>query len=84
MEELQRIYDSEINVSISWFCDGGIEVKLGDEMNGYAAETTLDTFRKLVPWLQEQITKHFPYSTYTKNLIDNRLREYGISPEKIK
>jgi hypothetical protein len=30
--ELQKIYDSEINVEIliSWLWDGGIEVRLGD------------------------------------------------------
>jgi hypothetical protein len=33
--ELQKIYDSEINVEISWFWDSGITIKLGDPMNGY-------------------------------------------------
>ena len=33
--ELQKIYDSEINVRISWLWDGGIDVRLGDDMNGY-------------------------------------------------
>jgi hypothetical protein len=28
--ELQRIYESEINVRISWLWDGGIDVRLGD------------------------------------------------------
>ena len=32
--ELQKIYDSEINVRISWLWDGGIDVMLGDEVNG--------------------------------------------------
>ncbi len=31
--ELQKIYDSEINVRIGWLWDGGIEVRLGDEVN---------------------------------------------------
>jgi hypothetical protein len=26
--ELQKIYDSEINIELSWFWDGGIEVRL--------------------------------------------------------
>lgn len=38
--ELQKIYDSEINVRISWIWDGGIQVRLGDEMNGFLAEET--------------------------------------------
>jgi hypothetical protein len=66
--ELQKIYDSEINVSISWFWDGGIDVKLGDEMNEYAAETNLKTVAEIIPWLQENIAIHYPDSTY------NRLR----------
>jgi len=33
--ELQKIYDSEINIRIGWLWDGGIEVRLGDEMNGF-------------------------------------------------
>jgi len=39
-EELQKIYDSEINVRISWFWDCGISIHLGDEMNGFVAEET--------------------------------------------
>ena len=43
--ELQKIYASEINVeiTISWFWDCGIQVRLGDQMNGFLAETN-------VPW----------------------------------
>jgi hypothetical protein len=33
--ELQNIYDSEINIRIGWLWDGGVEVQLGDEMNGF-------------------------------------------------
>ena len=36
--ELQKIYDSEINISISWLWDDGIVVRLGDTINGYLAE----------------------------------------------
>jgi len=39
--ELQKIYDSEINISIGWFWDGGITLRLGDEMNGFPAEETV-------------------------------------------
>jgi hypothetical protein len=39
--ELQKIYDSEINVRISWLWDGGIDLWLGDEVNGYVAEETV-------------------------------------------
>jgi hypothetical protein len=39
--ELQKIYDSEINVKIGWLWDGGIENRLGDDMNGYLAEEAI-------------------------------------------
>lgn len=38
----QDIYDSEINIRISTFWDGGYDLKLGDYMNGYKAETNVD------------------------------------------
>ena len=36
--ELQKIYDSEINIEMSWLWDGGIDLRLGDPMNGFLAE----------------------------------------------
>jgi len=36
--ELQKIYDSEINVSIGWMWDGGVTLRLGDDIGGYIAE----------------------------------------------
>jgi hypothetical protein len=50
MDELQKIYDSEIDVSISWLWDGGIDVKLGDEMNGHDAEV------EVVGWTRQSET----------------------------
>jgi hypothetical protein len=41
--ELQKIYDSEINGRIGWFRDCGIEIRPGDDMNGYLAEETVKT-----------------------------------------
>ena len=40
-QEFQKIFDGEISVQIGWFWNGGIEVKLGDEMSGYVAETNV-------------------------------------------
>jgi hypothetical protein len=56
MDELQKIYDSEINVSKSWLWDGGIDVKLGDRMNGYVAAENVRSMSEIVPWLQEAIS----------------------------
>jgi hypothetical protein len=66
--ELQKIYDSEINVEISWFWDGGIEVRLGDRLNGFLAETNVPLVAGIVPWLQEAIAHFYPDSTYAKGL----------------
>ena len=66
--ELQAIYDSEINVRIGWFWDGGIEIRLGDEMNGFLSEEAVPSVADIVPWLQEAIAHFFPASTYAKSL----------------
>jgi hypothetical protein len=56
----QRLYDSEINFRISCFWDGGFDVKLGDEMNGYLAEHQVKTWAEVGPWLRDQAMKHRP------------------------
>jgi len=72
--ELELIYDSEINVRISWLWDGGIDVRLGDEMNGYLAEENVSSMDAIVPWLQEAIAHFYPQSLYAKSL-DPQIRE---------
>lgn len=62
--ELQKIYDSEINISISTFWDGRYDLKLGDHVNGYEAESNVDTAKEIIPWFQEQIKIHYPTSAY--------------------
>jgi hypothetical protein len=66
--EHQRIYDSEINLRIDWLWDGGIRVALGDEMNGFVAEESVDSVAGLVPWLEAAIARFYPDSTYTASL----------------
>ena len=51
--ELQKIYDSEINLRISWLWDGGIDVQLSDEMNGYLAEENVRSVNEIIPCLQQ-------------------------------
>ena len=43
-EILRALYESEINASISWVWDGGINVELGDPLNGYDANDKVSTF----------------------------------------
>lgn len=68
MNELQKIYDSEINISITTFWDAGYKLKLGDEANGYNAEGNVDTAEEIVPWFQKQIKLHYPKSKYVYEL----------------
>ena len=72
--ELQKIYDSEINIEIGWFWDCGIEVRLGDKMNGYLAEEILTSTAEILPWLQEAVAHFYPASTYAVSL-DPEVRE---------
>jgi hypothetical protein len=60
--ELQRIYDSEINVEIGWLWDGGTDVRLGDQMNGFLVEENVSSIADIVPWLQEAIAHFYPVS----------------------
>jgi hypothetical protein len=66
--ELQKIYDSEINLRIGWLWDGGIEVRLGDEMNGFMAQETVSSTADIVRWLQEAIAHFYPNSSYAAPL----------------
>ena len=73
-QELQNIYDSEINVRIEWLWDHGIDVRLGDEVNGFLAEENVASVAEIVPWLREAISHFYPGSTYAKSL-DPQIRE---------
>src|SRR5712691_6630495 len=53
-EILVSLYASEINASIFWLWDGGIDVKLGDPLHGYDAEGKVSTFAEAAPWLRDQ------------------------------
>jgi hypothetical protein len=72
--ELQKIYDSEINIEIGWLWDGGIEVRLGDKMSAYLAEENLASAAEILPWFQEAIAHFFPTSTDASSL-DAEIRE---------
>jgi hypothetical protein len=69
-------YDSEINVRIGWLWDGGIEVRLGDDVNGYLAAETVASAAEILPWLQEAIAHFYPASTSVGSLAPE-IRERG-------
>lgn len=68
MEELQKIYDSEINISITTFWDAGYELQLGDIANGFCAKGSVETAAEIIPWFQKAILEHYPNSEYAKSL----------------
>jgi hypothetical protein len=76
--ELQKIYDSEINIRISWLWDGGIEVWLGREMNGFLAQETVKSAAEIGPWMQEAIAHFYPESTYAASL-DPHVRQRAVT-----
>src|SRR4051794_15864503 len=82
--ELQKMYDSEINVEISWLWDGDIDVRLGDRLNGFLAETNVPLAADIRPWLEEAIAHFYPDSTYAKGLPmevrDWARRQIFVSP----
>jgi hypothetical protein len=61
---LSDLYASEINASISWLWDGGIDVRLGDPLNGYKAEAKVGTFAEAAAWLRDQACTHYPDSEF--------------------
>jgi len=69
IEELQKIYDSEINFTIETFWDGGITIKIGDEQNGFEYENTYSTFEEAIKNLISKVMKLYPDSEYFKNKL---------------
>jgi hypothetical protein len=57
---LQDLYDSEINVAISWLWDGGIDIGLGDELNGYVADGQVRTVAEAAAWLRDHACPALP------------------------
>ncbi len=64
MSIMQELYDSEINVSISTFWDGGYDLKLGDDMNGFRAEGNVDFWEQIEPWFTQKALEHWPDSDF--------------------
>jgi hypothetical protein len=74
---LQRLYESEINFSITTFWDDGFEVKLGDHMNGFKAETNVRTFAEALSWLDREARKAYPNSVYAVGRADSSTTPEG-------
>ena len=61
--ELQKIYDSEINVTIR---TGGkhVVVALGNDFTGFADEGKASSMPEVLRWIQQAIHKHYSISKY--------------------
>lgn len=66
MSIMQRLYDSEINCSISTFWDGGFMWKLGDEMNGFDADGEAETFSAAEMELAAAASAKYPNSAFAR------------------
>lgn len=67
MNILQELYDSEINFSMACFWDGGIDWKLGDEVNGFKAMGCNDKVEEAINAIGIAAKTHYAESTFAKN-----------------
>jgi hypothetical protein len=58
---LGDLYASAIDVEIAWLWDGGIDVRLGDPLNGYKAEGKVSSIAEAAVWLRDQTCLHYPH-----------------------
>ena len=63
-QELQKIYEAGIGVSITWLRDGGVDLRLVHKTGVVAAEGNVNTVADGVSWLRGAIKMHFPKANY--------------------
>lgn len=80
---LERLYDSEINFSISCFWDGGYDVKLGDPMNGFKYEDNHRKYEDALGALEENAVRLFPDSEFTKEVMRHEDSQSSLIPASI-
>lgn len=76
---MKKLYESEINCSLSSFWDNSWDVKLGDEMNGFRAEGNFTTLDEAADFLDLQARKHFPESLYVLGPVEHARRRAARS-----
>ena len=69
--EIQKIYDSEIHITIRTGGEG-IFVALGNDFTGFGAETNVTTAREILAWLQKAIHDRCPRSRYDVERLGGR------------
>lgn len=68
---LKRLYESEINFSISTFWDNGFDVRLGDPMNDFKSEANFRTLDECAEFLDREARIQFPDSAYAR-IVEHR------------
>jgi hypothetical protein len=63
---LNDLHVSKVKASISLSCDGRVDVKLGDPLNGYDAEAKVDTLAEAAEWLRGKALMHYPRSEFSR------------------
>ena len=63
-QELQKIHDAGIGVSITWLWDGGVDLRLVHQSGVVVAEGNVEAVANVLAWLERAIKKHFPKADY--------------------
>ena len=83
-QELQKIHEAGIGVSITWLWNGGVDVRLVHKTGIVAAEGNVTAVANVVPWLEGAIRKHFPKanSEYTSGplarITESTTKGFGL------
>lgn len=64
IKTLKALYDSEINVEISSFYDGGWTIRFGDKLNGFPHEAIYCSTEQLELALKEGAIAYYPCSDF--------------------
>ena len=67
---LQKIYDSEIHLSIGWMWDGGVDYSVGKDLlylhDGKVGSTGKTNLNEAVQQIAAEIAGEYPESTFAK------------------
>lgn len=63
---LADLYASEINAQLKWFWDCGVDLLLGDEMNGFKARGQVRSPEQAGAWLIEHAIAFYPDSLFAR------------------
>jgi len=75
----EKLYESEINLSFSWFWDTGFDVKIGDEMNGFITEFSDHDIDKCIEWIKTKVKELYPDSKFAKTYTEQTF-EQAVEP----